>query len=43
MDNPLEMEKSFKEGCDSDGWIGPPRGVDEKELEEDRERANTRC
>jgi len=34
MSNPLEMEDAFQEGYDSDGWIGPPRGTDEKELED---------
>jgi len=31
--NPVGMDAAFEEGYDTDGWEGPPRGTDEKEME----------
>lgn len=33
LNNPLGMEAAFEQGYDSDGWLGPERGTNPKELE----------
>lgn len=33
LNNPLEMGAAFEQGYDSDGWLGPERGTNPKELE----------